>query len=83
MGLGRAIINHSVKNRYYFGRNEFAHLELPKYDNKRIRYLTQKEIAILINKLKLEWHSNSLLLCILSLNTGARKNLYLILDIEI
>lgn len=54
MGLGRAIINHSVKNRYYFGRNEFAHLELPKYDNKRIRYLTQKEIAILINKLKLE-----------------------------
>jgi len=73
MGLGRAIINHSVKNRYYFGRNEFAHLELPKYDNKRTRYLTQKEIGILINKLELEGHSNSLLLCILALNTGARK----------
>jgi site-specific recombinase XerD len=71
--LCRAIINYCIKNRYYFGRNEFTHLELPNYDNKRTRFLTQLEIGKLISRLELEGHSNSLLLTILALNTGARK----------
>lgn len=71
--LCRAIINYCLKNRYYFGRNELTHLELPKYDNKRTRFLTQTEIGKLISRLELEGHSNSLLLTILALNTGARK----------
>lgn len=71
--LCRAIINYCLKSRYYFGRNEFSHLELPKYDNKRTRFLTQTEIGKLISRLELEGHSNSLLLTILALNTGARK----------
>lgn len=71
--LCRAIINYCLKNRYYFGRNEFTHLELPNYDNKRTRFLTQLEIGKLISRLELEGHSNSLLLTILALNTGARK----------
>lgn len=71
--LCRAIINYCLKSRYYFGRNEFTHLELPNYDNKRTRFLTQLEIGKLISRLELEGHSNSLLLTILALNTGARK----------
>lgn len=71
--LCRAIINYCIKNRYYFGRNEFSHLELPKYDNKRTRFLSQLEIGKLLSRLELEGHSNSFLLTILALNTGARK----------
>ena len=71
--LCRAIINYCLKSRYYFGRNEFSLLELPKYDNKRTRFLTQTEIGKLISRLELEGHANSLLLTILALNTGARK----------
>lgn len=71
--LCRAIVNHCIRNRYYFGRNEFKHLELPNFDNKRTRYLTQEEIGKLITRLELEGHSNALLLTILALNTGARK----------
>ena len=71
--LCRAIINYAIQNRYYFGRNEFTHLELPKYDNKRTRFLSQLEIGKLLTRLELEGDSNSLLLTILALNTGARK----------
>lgn len=71
--LCRAIINYCLKSRYYFGRNEFTHLELPKYDNKRTRFLSQLEIGKLISRLEMEGHSNSYLLTILALNTGARK----------
>ena len=71
--LFRAIINYAIQNRYYFGRNEFTHLELPKYDNKRTRFLSQLEIGKLLTRLELEGDSNSLLLTILALNTGARK----------
>ncbi len=71
--LCRAIINYAIQNRYYFGRNEFTHLELPKYDNKRTRFLSQLEIGKLLTRLELEGDSNSLLLTILALNTGTRK----------
>jgi len=77
--LCRAIVNHSIKNKYYFGNNQFEKVEMEKFDNQRTRFLSHNEVALLLNALygyknvSGRTNDNLYILGVLALNTGARK----------
>lgn len=77
--LCRAIVNHSIKSKYYFGHNPFEKIELEKFNNDRTRFLTYAEVELLLNALygykdrSGRENDNLYILGVLALNTGARK----------
>ncbi len=77
--LCRAIVNHSIKNKYYFGNNPFEKIELEKFNNERTRFLSHNEVALLLAALHSytdksnNSNENLYILGVLALITGGRK----------
>ncbi|SDP74878.1 tyrosine-type recombinase/integrase [Desulforhopalus singaporensis] len=77
LGLLRRVILQSIKWEIYSGPP--PHFEMPKFDNKSLRYLTIEEADLLFAELKkrsILWHDFSLL----ALNTACRSGELLKLD---
>lgn len=79
INLCRAIVNFSIKKKYYFGENPFEKVELEDYNNERTRYLSHSEVGVLLNALygykdrSGRENDNLYILGVLALTTGARK----------
>ena len=71
LNLAKRIYNLMIKWSLYSGENPLVSVDLPKFDNKRSRYLTRDEASTLLNELKKRsinvWH-----LAMMSLYTGMR-----------
>jgi len=78
--LCRAIVNHAIKKKYYYGINVFEGVEIDVEDNTRTRFLSHEEVDRLLNALsnydngQKNFSTDTIYtLGILALNTGARK----------
>ncbi len=71
LAVVRQVINFAKRNRLFDGASPIEHVKPPRFDNRRLRFLTRDEAEALLTELKrmsLEVHDQALL----SLHTGAR-----------
>lgn len=71
-GMLKGIFNYCIQERLYRGSNPAQYIKRYKEDNKRERFLSKDEIALLLNEVK----ENKVLtiFVIISLRTGGRYN---------
>ncbi|MDY0222997.1 MAG: site-specific integrase [Desulfobacterium sp.] len=52
IGIVRHILNHAIRKKYYTNMNPVKQIDMPKVNNKRERYLSEDEAALLLDTLK-------------------------------
>lgn len=76
--LGR-LFSWALKRGLWTGRNPVSLIELERFDNSRVRYLSQQELHRLLTALDSEPHPAALMVRLL-LNTGRRRGEVLVLE---
>ena len=68
----RQVFNHAYRNGVYFGTNPVKQVKIPKVDNRRLRFFTEDEAKILLDRLHFEnptmWE-----ISLISLHCGLRS----------
>jgi len=71
------LYRYAIRLDMYDGPNPTVKVEKPKFDNKRIRFLSPEEAQLLLEESKNFWAKDKLWLhdiCLLALHTGMRKS---------
>jgi integrase len=72
LAIIRQIFNYAINRGLYAGDNPINKIKKPANDNRRMRFLTQKEAAILLNHLKNRGSQQMHDIALLSLHCGLR-----------